>query len=289
VSFHHRQLHSLTLPDGRRLALGERTLVMGILNVTPDSFADGGRHFDPAHAVAAGLRMVDEGADILDVGGESTRPGAEPVPVEEEKRRVLPVLEALARQVNVPLSIDTYKAAVADAAAGAGAAMVNDISGLRYDPSLAEVAARRGMPIVLMHTRGRSADMYTQAVYDDPVQEVVEELSRQIDVAVAHGVPREQIVLDPGLGFAKRAVHSYASLAGLPALQALGRPILVGPSRKSFLKEAIGDVAPADRDWGTAAAVTAAILFGAQIVRVHAVKPMVDVARVADRILGFCG
>jgi dihydropteroate synthase len=289
VSFHHRQLHSLTLPDGRRLALGERTLVMGILNVTPDSFADGGRHFDPAHAVAAGLRMVDEGADILDVGGESTRPGAEPVPVEEEKRRVLPVLEALARQVNVPLSIDTYKAAVADAAAGAGAAMVNDISGLRYDPSLAEVAARRGMPIVLMHTRGRSADMYTQAVYDDPVREVVEELSRQIDVAAVHGVPRDQIVLDPGLGFAKRAVHSYASLAGLPALQALGRPILVGPSRKSFLKEAIGDVAPADRDWGTAAAVTAAILFGAQIVRVHAVKPMVDVARVADRILGFCG
>ena len=259
---------------------------MAILNVTPDSFADGGLHDDPQRAVAAGLRMADEGADIIDVGGESTRPGATPVDAEEEKRRVLPVIEQLARRVTVPISIDTYKAAVADAAFDAGAAIVNDVSGLLYDPPLGTVAARRKMPIVLMHTRGRSADMYKDAVYVDPVREIVDELGERVASAVACGIPRRQIVIDPGLGFAKRAEHSFAVVAGLEQFGALDLPILIGASRKSFLRSAMGEVPPQARDYGTAAVVTAAVLLGAHIVRVHAVKPMVEVVRVADALRG---
>ena len=279
-----RKPYTLTLPSGTSLSLGERTLVMGILNITPDSFADGGVHLDPVRAVEAGLRMVDEGADILDVGGESTRPGAEPVPADEEKRRVLPVIEALAARVRVPISIDTYKAGVADAAFDAGAAIVNDISGLVYEPGLGDVVARRKMPIVLMHTRGRPSDMYKEASYADPVRDVVDELGVRVAFAVSRGIPREQIVIDPGLGFAKKAEHSLAILAGLAGLTRLDLPVLVGASRKSFLRRALRDLPPADRDWGTAAAVTAAVLLGAHIVRVHRVKPMVDVVRVADEL-----
>jgi dihydropteroate synthase len=274
----------LTLPNGRRLDLGARTLVMGILNVTPDSFADGGRHLDAGAAVDAGVRMVEEGVDVLDVGGESTRPGAEPIDAREELRRVLPVIEALARRVSVPISIDTYKAAVADAAIDAGAAIVNDVSGLLYEPRLADVAARRHTPIVLMHTRGRSADMYKDAVYADPVRDVLDELGQRVASAVSAGIDREQIVIDPGLGFAKRPEHSFAVLRGLDQLARLDRPILIGASRKSFLRTAIGDVPPGEREWATAAAVAAAVLQGAHIVRVHGVKAAVDVVRVADRI-----
>jgi dihydropteroate synthase len=280
-----RAHYTLTLPSGASLLLGDRTLVMGILNVTPDSFADGGTHFDHQRAIDAGLRMAEDGADLLDVGGESTRPGAAAVGAEEEKRRVLPVIEALARRLTLPISVDTYKAEVADAACDAGAAIVNDISGLVYEPALGDVVARRHMPVVLMHTRGRSADMYKQAVYEDAVREIVDELGQRVAFAVSCGIPREQIVIDPGLGFAKRAEDSYAALAGLGRLAALDLPILVGASRKSFLKTAIGDVPPAERDWATAAAVAAAVLLGAHIVRVHAVKPMVDVVRVGDTIV----
>lgn len=279
-----RHPYTLSLPGDRKLELGVRTLVMGILNVTPDSFADGGRHFDAPRAIEAGLRMVQDGADIIDVGGESTRPGAEPVPAAEERRRVLPVLEGLSARTGVPLSIDTYKAEVAEAAVASGASIVNDVSGLQYDPALGSVAARYGMPLVLMHTRGRSTDMYREAAYTDVPREIAAELMGQVEAALARGVRREQIVLDPGLGFAKQAPHSYAALAHLDTLADLGFPILVGPSRKSFLKEALGEVAPAEREWGTAAAVTAAILLGAHIVRVHAVKAMADAVRVADRI-----
>jgi dihydropteroate synthase len=259
---------------------------MGILNVTPDSFANGGVHFDVQHAVDAALRMADDGADIVDVGGESTRPGAQVVPAEEEKRRVLPAIEAIAARVAIPISIDTYKAEVAEAAYDAGASIVNDVSGLDYDPALVSVAARRRMPVVLMHTRGRSADMYSHAVYQDPVGEVLDELGQRIASAVSCGIPREQIVIDPGLGFAKRAEHSYATLAHLERLSLLDRPLLVGASRKSFLRDALGDVPPAEREWGTAAAVCAAVLLGAHIVRVHGVRNMADVVRVADRIRG---
>jgi dihydropteroate synthase len=264
--------------------LGRRTLVMGILNITPDSFADGGLHLDVDRAVAAGLAMVADGADILDIGGESTKPGAEPVPADEELRRVLPVVERLAGETSVPLSIDTYKAVVAREAVARGATIVNDISGLQYDPELGRVAAETGVALVLMHTRGRSREMYDRAVYADAAADVTTELGDAIDRAERAGVEREQIIVDPGLGFAKRAEHSFDLLAQLERLAALDRPILCGASRKSFLTAAIGDRLPADREWGTAAAVTAAILFGAHIVRVHNVHAMVDVARVADRI-----
>jgi dihydropteroate synthase len=257
---------------------------MGILNITPDSFADGGVHFDVDHAVEAGIRMAADGADIIDIGGESTRPGAESLPEDEELRRVLPVIERLARQVPLPLSIDTYKARVARAAIDRGATIINDISGLQYDPALGEVAAASGAALVLMHTRGRSSGMYDLAVYDDVTRDVARELADAIARAIRAGVSRDALIVDPGLGFAKRAEQSYDALAGLETLTSLDRPVLSGPSRKSFLKDAVGDREPSAREWGTAAAVTASVLFGAHIVRVHGVQAMVDVVRVADRI-----
>ena len=262
---------------------------MGVLNLTPDSFAGAGTRLDPARAIEDALRMVVDGADILDVGGESTRPGAEPISESEELARVLPVLEGLAGRVTVPISIDTYKAAVADAALERGATIVNDISGLQHDAALAGVVARRGAALVLMHTRGRPVRMYDEARYDDVAAEVAAELAARVEAAVAAGIPRDHLMLDPGLGFAKRAEHSYSALAGLERLAALDRPLLVGPSRKSFLKAALGDRIPAERDWGTAAAVAAAVFLGAHIVRVHSVREMVDVVRVADRVRAAAG
>jgi dihydropteroate synthase len=261
---------------------------MGIINVTPDSFADGGRRFDPARAVADGLQMIDDGAHILDVGGESTRPGADPVPADEELRRVLPVVEALAQDGRVPVSIDTYKALVAREALARGATVVNDVSGLQYDDGLAAVVSASGAAIVLMHNRGRSRKMYREAVYDDVVGEICRELGEAIGRATAAGIPRELTIVDPGFGFAKRAEHTWDSLAGLDRLAALDRPILVGPSRKSFLTSVLdsgtGEHAPSERDWATAAAVTASVLGGAHVVRVHGVREMADVVRVADRL-----
>jgi dihydropteroate synthase len=278
-----RKRFELPLPGRPPLVLGERTLVMGIINVTPDSFADGGLRFDPARAIEDGWQMLEEGADILDVGGESTRPGAEPLDVEEELRRVLPVVAALGSRAVV--SVDTYKAAVAREAIARGAAIINDISALRYDPALGAVAAASGAAVVLMHSRGRSRDMYKEAEYEDVAGAMVGELSTAIAAASDAGIRREAIILDPGLGFAKRAQHSYEALASLERLTSLDRPVLSGPSRKSFLKAALGDVSPSEREWGTAAAVTASVLFGAHIVRVHGVRAMVQVVRVADCVL----
>jgi dihydropteroate synthase len=278
-----RVRYEVPLPNRAALVLGERTLVMGIINVTPDSFADGGVRFDPARAIDDGLRMIEEGADILDVGGESTRPGADTLPADEELRRVLPVVEGL-NGSRAPVSIDTYKATVAREALARGAVIVNDISGLQFDADLARVAAESGAALVLMHNRGRSKEMYREAVYGDVALEIRRDLDEAIVRATSAGVARDAIIVDPGLGFAKRAAHSYAALASLDALRALDRPILCGPSRKSFLTDATGDRMPADRDWGTAAAVAASVLLGAHIVRVHRVADMVDVVKVADRI-----
>ncbi|MEI6668348.1 MAG: dihydropteroate synthase [Acidobacteriota bacterium] len=277
-----RPVFTLSLAHGRFLALGDRTLVMGIVNATPDSFAGGVT--DPEEAAALALRMEEAGADIVDIGGESTRPGADAVSEADELARVMPVIERLAGRVRVPISIDTYKAGVASAAVGAGACIVNDISGLEYDHRLAEVVAKTGAGVVLMHTRGRSRQMYREAAYLDIVADVAAELGQAMDRAAAAGVSADAIVLDPGLGFAKRADQSFALIAALPRFHELGRPLLVGPSRKSFLTTALGQVAPADRDWGTAAAVTSAILSGAHIVRVHDVRSMAQVAKVADAI-----
>ncbi len=279
-----RRSFAVPLPSREPLLLGARTLLMGILNVTPDSFADGGLHFDADRAVDAGLRMADDGADIIDVGGESTRPGAAPLDEAEEMRRVVPVVERLAARVKVPISIDTYKASVARAAIGAGAVIVNDISGLQYDGDLARVVADSGAAVVLMHTRGRSDEMYQLATYKDVAAEVTRELSEAKERASRSGVREESIILDPGIGFAKKAVHSVDVLAHLDTLAELGRPILSGPSRKSFLKYALGERDPDEREWGTAAAVAASVLLGAHIVRVHGIKSMADVVRVADLI-----
>ena len=274
----------LSLPGGRTLQLGVRTLVMGVLNVTPDSFADGGLHFDPGAAEAAAVQMEANGADLIDVGGESTRPGSDAISAEEEIRRVQPVLKRLTRSVTVPISIDTSKPDVARVAVGEGAGLINDVTGLRYDAALAEIAARSGAALILMHARGRSRDMYREANYSSVSTEVADELGASIERALAAGAKRDSLVLDPGLGFSKRAEHSYAALASLPEFASLGRPLLVGPSRKSFLSAAIGERSPDRRDMATAAAVTAAVLLGAHIVRVHNVPDMVDVVRVADQI-----
>lgn len=283
--FTARKRYVIPLPGGRDLVLGERTLVMGILNITPDSFSDGGVHLDPQRAVDAGLRMVDDGADILDVGGESTRPGADPVGEEEELRRVMPVVERLAGRTPGLISIDTYRARTAREAVAAGASIINDISGFQYDPQLPGVAAQSGVAVILMHTRGRSREMYRRAVYADVVAELIGELGEAVTRAMDGGVHRDSLILDPGFGFAKRPEHSYALLAQLDALAALDRPILSGPSRKSFLQDALGERDAAEREWGTAAAVAASIAGGAHLVRVHNVAAMMDVTRVTDRIV----
>ena len=258
---------------------------MGILNVTPDSFAEAQPLTSPGRAIAAALEMEADGADLIDIGGESTRPGAGPVAADEEIARILPVVEGLHGRLRIPISIDTYKSAVADAALGAGAVMVNDVSGLLYDAELAGVVVARRAALVLMHTRGRSRVMYEEASYQDVAGEVAAELRAGVDRATAAGVPIDGILVDPGLGFAKRSEHSYGVLARLPEIAAaLNRPVLIGPSRKSFMREAAGGRAAPERDWTTAAAVTAAVLNGAHIVRVHAVAGMAQVVRTAEAI-----
>jgi dihydropteroate synthase len=281
-----RRRFTIPLRGGRSLTLGDRTLVMGIINVTPDSFSDGGQLLDTQAAIDAGLRMVEDGADLLDIGGESTRPGAQPTPASEERHRVLPVIEALAARVQVPISVDTYKASTADAALSAGASLVNDVSGLRYEPDLATVVAKHGVPIVLMHTRGRSRDMYQQAVYSEVVDEVLDELRESMAFAAGAGIPKEHMLVDPGLGFAKEAPHSFEVLARLHQFAELGRPVVVGPSRKTFLTRPLARRDPdvSARDWATTAAITSAVLCGAHIVRVHAVRELAEVVRVADEI-----
>jgi dihydropteroate synthase len=280
----NRRSYEVPLPSGV-LHLGVRCLVMGIVNVTPDSFANRGSRVVSAAAADAAFRMEAEGADLIDVGGESTRPGAEPVDADEERGRVLPVLERLAGRLKVPISIDTYKASVARQAISAGAAIINDISGLRFDPELARVAADSGAALVLMHSRGRPKTMNEDAVYGDVAADVIRELRDRIASATAAGVPRRHVIIDPGIGFAKWPAHSYGVLARLPEISAaLDRPVLVGPSRKSFMREAVSGREASNRDWGTAAAVAAAVLNGAHIVRVHAVAEMTQVVRVAEEI-----
>lgn len=267
-----------------RLSLA-RPLIMGVVNITPDSFSDGGSFATASTALAHARRLVDEGADLIDIGGESTRPGAQPLPTSAELDRVLPVIERLAATVRVPISVDTYKAAVADMALGAGASIVNDISGLRYEPALGHVVARRGAALILMHTRGRSSEMYRYATYHDVVDEVLDELRESIAFAAGAGIQKDRLLVDPGLGFAKEPAHSYEVLARLDEFAGLGRPLVVGASRKAFLTRSLGrDVPPLERDWATAAAVAASVSAGAHIVRVHAVKELAQVVRVADEI-----
>ena len=262
-----------------------RCLVMGVVNVTPDSFSDGGRWFDTDSAIRHGLELVAEGADIVDVGGESTRPGALRVSLEEELRRVVPVIRALAQE-GVTVSVDTMRAEVAQAAVEAGAALVNDVSGGLADPAMPRVVAEAGVPYVVMHWRGHSADMDSRAIYADVVTEVCEELRKRVDSVLGLGVREEQLILDPGLGFSKRPEHNWALLAAMDELHRLGRPLLIGASRKRFLGRLLAgpDGTPrpfAECDDATVAVSALAARAGAWCLRVHSVRPNVDAVRVA--------
>jgi dihydropteroate synthase len=283
-----RKLFRLKLPS-RTMVLGKRTLVMGVLNVTPDSFSDGNKFYSEEHAIEHAQRMESAGADLIDIGAESTRPGSQGVSAEEELKRLLPVLGALRRLLKIPISIDTQKAEVAEAALDAGAEIINDISGLRNGPRIAEVAARRHLPLILMHMRGEPRTMQKGPFARDVMKDILQGLRRSVAIARKAGVAKSQIILDPGIGFGKSYAQNYEVLQQLPHLTKLGYPLMVGTSRKGFLGATLArdgkPAPPEDRIWGTAATVTASILNGAHIVRVHDVAEMVQVARVADCVL----
>lgn len=271
----------------RTFDLTKKTLVMGIVNVTPDSFSDGGRFAQTEVAVEHGLRLAEEGADILDIGGESTRPGSDPVTLEEELRRVIPVIERLRAATSAAISIDTLKAEVARQAVAAGAEIINDITALEGDPAMAEAAARSGAGVVLMHMQGTPRTMQRDPRYEDVVGEIRHYLAQRMAAAEAAGIAPEQIALDPGIGFGKTLKHNLEIFRRLGELLELGRPVLIGPSRKGFIGKLLGGAPVEERVEGTAAAVTAAILGGSRIVRVHDVREMARVARVADALAGL--
>ncbi len=283
-----RRTFRLELPECT-FTLGPRTLLMGVLNVTPDSFSDGGKFLDPQSAIEHALEMERAGADLLDIGGESTRPGSTGTAAETELARILPVLEGLRGALKIPIAVDTRKSQVAEAAISAGAQIINDISGLRFDPRIAEVAHRRGVPLILMHLRGEPATMQRVPFARDVMKDVVQGLRASIRKARSAGVRKSQIIIDPGIGFGKSFEQNYELLRKLPELAKLGYPLLVGASRKGFLGATLarnGKAAPPEeRLWATAATVTVSILGGAHIVRVHDVAEMAQVARVADCLL----
>jgi dihydropteroate synthase len=285
-----RRTFQLKLQSGN-LTLGKRTLVMGVLNVTPDSFSDGGAFFSAKNAVQQALALQHQGADIIDIGAASSRPGSAEISIGQELRRLLPVLEALRGKLKIPISVDTQKAAVVEISLGAGAEILNDISGLRRDPRIAEVAAKYKAPLILMHMRGTPRTMQKGPFARDVIKDVVSGLRKSIAIARKHGVERSQIVIDPGIGFGKSFDQNYELLAKLPLIAKLGYPLMVGTSRKGFLGATLArDGKPAasgERIWGTAASVTASILNGAHIVRVHDVAEMKQIALVTDCLANF--
>ncbi len=266
---------------GLRLDLSSGPLIMGVLNVTPDSFSDGGEYLESSAALKRGLVMIEEGADIIDVGGESTRPGSEAVGVEEQIDRVIPVVEELASRSDKPISIDTSSSEVARRALAAGASIVNDVSAGRADEGMLELLAEAGCPVVLMHMLGTPANMQLEPSYEDVVGEITAFLARAVDRAMAAGVHRDRVIIDPGIGFGKTVSHNLEILCKLGELGCLTRPILVGTSRKSFIGRVLGLESPGERIWGTAATVALAVAGGADILRVHDVAQMGQVARMA--------
>jgi dihydropteroate synthase len=268
--------------DSYSFDFDSRAYVMGVLNVTPDSFSDGGKYFYMARAFERAVQMAEEGADIIDVGGQSTRPGSEPTSVEEEIRRTVPVIETLRSRTKVPIAIDTYRAEVARRALVSGASMVNDVSGLRFDPEMAAVVAEHRVPVVIMHIKGTPRDMQANPEYEALIPEIMDYLREGIRIAEGAGIDR--IIVDPGIGFGKTFDHNLQIINNLQEFALLERPLLVGPSRKAFLGKILDGAAPEDRLEGTAAAVAACVLKGANIVRVHDVKEMAKVVRVADAI-----
>lgn len=270
---------------GKILNLHERTHIMGIINVTPDSFSDGGKYYDPELAIKRGIQLEEQGADIIDIGAESTRPGSDPISVNEELRRLLPVVEGLLDKVQIPISVDTYKAEVADEVLQKGVHIINDISGLHFDREMKKVVSKYQVPIVIMHIKGTPKNMQQNPHYDDLMAEIISYLSNSIAMALAAGITHENIIIDPGIGFGKRLEDNYEILRRLRELTFLECPILIGPSRKSFIGKVL-QLEPEQRLEGTAAAVALGINNGADIVRVHDVKEIARVCRVADLIVG---
>ena len=269
----------------KKLDLSSRTHIMGILNVTPDSFSDGGKYLAPELAIERGVQMAEDGADIIDIGAESTRPGAEPISYEEELQRIIPVLEGLLKQIDVPISIDTYKSSVAEAVLQIGAKIINDISGLRFDPRMKEVVAKYQAPVVIMHIKGEPLNMQRNPHYDNLIREIYDYLSDSIELAVKAGIKQEKIIVDPGIGFGKRLFDNYEILRRLEEFKGLGCPILIGPSRKSFIGKVLN--LPSDqRLEGTIAAIAIGIQNGAHIVRVHDVKEISRACRIVDLLVG---
>lgn len=281
----------------RTLILGQRTLVMGVLNVTPDSFSDGGNFFSQEKAVQHALQMERDGADLIDIGAESTRPGSLGITAEEEWSRLAPVLAALRTRLKIPISVDTRKSEIAAKAIESGAELINDVSGLKHDPRIAEISARARVPLILMHMRGEPQIMQQKPFARDALKDVIQGLRASLSIARKGGVSNSQIILDPGIGFGKSYAQNYELLANLPQLAKLGFPLLVGTSRKGFISKTLAQdntptpsprpagIAAETKIWGTAATVTASILHGAHIVRVHDVAEMASVARIADCIL----
>jgi dihydropteroate synthase len=268
----------------RILDLSARTHLMGILNVTPDSFSDGGKFFKVEDAVRRGIKMAEEGADIIDVGGESTRPGSDPITIEEELPRVIPVIEALSKEIGIIVSIDTYKSEVAKKALEAGAEMINDISALRFDPKMKEIVAEYKVPVVLMHIKGTPKNMQENPYYDDVIKEIIEYLKESIKIARGAGIKEENIIIDPGIGFGKRLEDNLNILKNLKKFSILNCPVLIGPSRKSFIGKIL-DLPVEERLEGSLAALAVAIMNGANIVRVHDVKESKRVASLVDAVL----
>ena len=266
------------------LPLGDKTHIMGILNVTPDSFSDGGTYLDPYKAVDKVAEMVQEGVHLIDIGGESTRPGASHVPAEEELKRIIPVIDRISKNISIPISVDTYKAEVARSAIDAGAHIINDISGLRFDPKMAEIAAKVACPVILMHIKGRPGNMQINPHYDSLIDEVMAYLEESINMAEQAGVAPEKIIIDPGIGFGKSFDHNLQLINRLDEFRILGKPILIGPSRKSFIGQIL-DASPEERIEGTIAAAIVALQKGAHIIRVHDVKEASKAVKVADAIL----
>ena len=270
--------------NGKEFTLGPKTWIMGVLNVTPDSFSDGGQYSDKNKAIERGLRLIEEGSDIIDIGGESTRPGSEPIPAEEETRRVIPVIKALREKTETLISVDTTKSKVAQAALDAGADIINDISSLRFDPRMAPLAAERDVPVILMHMKGMPKTMQVDPYYEDVLREVKSFLEERINEAQAAGIKRERIIIDPGIGFGKRLEDNLALINKLHILGELDRPILVGTSRKSFIGNIL-DLPPQERLEGTIASSILSMAHGAHILRVHDVAAIKRAVLVAEAIM----
>lgn len=262
----------------------KKTYIMGIINVTPDSFFDGGRYFNLQKAVDHAFRLIDEGADILDIGGESTRPGAEPVSIDEELRRVIPVIEAISKRISIPISIDTYKAPVAEEAIKAGATIINDISGLRFDSEMSAIASKYKVPVIVMHIKGTPKDMQKNPYYEALIPEIIEYLRNSVVIAKQAGVDENMIIIDPGIGFGKLPEHNLEIIKNLREFSNLGKPLLIGVSRKSFIGKVLNESLPEKRLEGTASAVAISVINGANIVRVHDVGFMAKVVKMADAI-----